>query len=1086
MSKVLLEAILDDGIRQPKFFNGRLLSGEDLTAQQLANRLANERLGRALGDGVAFGFEVSDPGTGTVAAPLVWVEPGVAVNRLGQVLRLSVRIELALASQSSSFGTADDDGTGLFGECDRPGEGTYVAGTGVYLLLVAPASGTQGRALVSGLGNRLTRCNVGYVVDGVCFRVVKLDLPAAQLNDTPHLRSRAAYTCFGIEALDDVSEHPFGPPLDAYGAVDALRAVGAVTDCDVPLAVLAWSAETGIGFVDLWSVRRRIIDPRMTDTWQPLIGDRRAAEADAALRQFQEHLRSIQLHDTVLKRRAAEDRFVFLPPAGYLPVGDGAFDWHVFLGPMAPPAETRVDEALLRAIVHEALYRAPIVITPFAESLKPKLAPPTPVSVYRVPEHEDFVVFARSAFGRLRVFLQPTPTADQATDVRAARQDGNAESAASRADGDVFVVSTLAPGHHTVRVAADEFVEPEPVDADIVGGRTTDVVIALQPLPNGRLIISVVDANGKAIGESVSAVSASSGGAAVNAELTSGDWLLAALPDGSYDVTVTAPHYLTGRLSGVAIKRGQVVHRTIPLTAARRDKPPLCIGVANLRMPPLLKGRICLVFTEKSLREQSIYRVEKQALQIEAVAEEDTSEKVVVRLRKEQRALEFADAETRRRRGVQSFFDVGFRDLMPELQRQIDPSRFIDIPWLGMEQMEPLSDAVREWLAAWKAYLAEEQPTAKLGKASPVIYVDPHWKVPSRGSEIFRSPYAYAVFGEFYVPVSITPSTHIIPIPVPLDERQIVGLPDWHIRALQDNQIRFVDQLPTLWGEAVEDILGETPEVADSIILDAGARVLEINQTREYLRGVTADQRDAMKNSGIADDVALANADRDALKAALAAGAGGAAGKDFGPLAERLISQARAVVPRQTWQLNGLDLTDDEVGKLHTQGVDSQGALRAVIAKGDRLAAVASNTGIDAARLSDRQGAIVENLALASLQMAPRAEVTSIGGVDATLARTMAAQGFDSTEKLATANAKDLSTKAGISEARASEIITNAGHSALSAQPASLLAPVAGHGDVTIGTLSALGSANEAAAKLNVNVAEATGLLNALNRFQVR
>ena len=53
----LQQPILDGGIRSINFFNGRLLSARDLTREQSANREAERRLGRAIGEGIAYGYE---------------------------------------------------------------------------------------------------------------------------------------------------------------------------------------------------------------------------------------------------------------------------------------------------------------------------------------------------------------------------------------------------------------------------------------------------------------------------------------------------------------------------------------------------------------------------------------------------------------------------------------------------------------------------------------------------------------------------------------------------------------------------------------------------------------------------------------------------------------------------------------------------------------------------------------------------------------------------------------------------------------------------------------------------------------------
>ena len=88
------EPILDDGIRTVNFFNGRLLTGEDLGREQEANRLGHRRLGRAIGEGVACGFEVEIGPGSTTATPVLRIRPGVAVNRRGAVLALESLVDL--------------------------------------------------------------------------------------------------------------------------------------------------------------------------------------------------------------------------------------------------------------------------------------------------------------------------------------------------------------------------------------------------------------------------------------------------------------------------------------------------------------------------------------------------------------------------------------------------------------------------------------------------------------------------------------------------------------------------------------------------------------------------------------------------------------------------------------------------------------------------------------------------------------------------------------------------------------------------------------------------------------------------------
>ena len=79
--------ILDGGIKSINFFNGRLLSAEDLSQEQSANKQSNRQLGQSIGDGVAYGLEVKETsGQSTPTAPIVTVNAGLALNRQGQTL----------------------------------------------------------------------------------------------------------------------------------------------------------------------------------------------------------------------------------------------------------------------------------------------------------------------------------------------------------------------------------------------------------------------------------------------------------------------------------------------------------------------------------------------------------------------------------------------------------------------------------------------------------------------------------------------------------------------------------------------------------------------------------------------------------------------------------------------------------------------------------------------------------------------------------------------------------------------------------------------------------------------------------------
>lgn len=316
----LQQPVIDGGIRSVNFFNGRMLTARDLTREQAANREVDRRLGQAAGEGVVYGLEVSKSTRSTNEAPVVAIEKGLAVNRNGQTLWLRDRTEVALVRKASASVAGI-----TFSECLPLQSGTYVAGAGVYLLTVAPAETREGRAVTNALDTGGAPCNTDAVVSAVQFRLIQLDPPitTAELQDEHHLRNVIAYKCFGLSDTKAYVKDPFGTELKEYGLLDDLRG-NLLTDCDVPLGVLYWTLTDGIKFVDMWSVRRRLIDPAATDRWGIVMDDRRRNEAEAMLFQFRDQLATIFSAEPNLGFVAASAHFRYLPPVGILPLGDVA------------------------------------------------------------------------------------------------------------------------------------------------------------------------------------------------------------------------------------------------------------------------------------------------------------------------------------------------------------------------------------------------------------------------------------------------------------------------------------------------------------------------------------------------------------------------------------------------------------------------------------------------------------------------------------------------------------------------------------------------------------------------------------------
>src|SRR5215470_15704071 len=364
MSAITLKKpMTEGGIRTINFFNGRMLSGEDLTQEQSANREARLRMGLTIGEGVASGLEVFEtPTVSTKTSPVVTVTAGLALNREGQTLALAADTDVSLVRPLD--GDASASTTGVFAQCQPPQSGVYIAGAGVYLLTITPATAGEGRAPVSGLGNVTAACNTRYTVEGVQFRLLQLDVTPAELGQPDLLRNLMAQKCFDAAVLQDFSANPFGPVPDQYGLLDELRPQR-LLDSDVPLALLYWTTD-GIQFIDLWAVRRSITPPTGISRWSLLVGERRRSEATAMFLQFADHMQTLRETTANLNTLVATQHFLYLPPVGILPLSDtgavAGVSYQTFFDQQAYHPPVFIEEAVIEPLVRTALTYAPIVL----------------------------------------------------------------------------------------------------------------------------------------------------------------------------------------------------------------------------------------------------------------------------------------------------------------------------------------------------------------------------------------------------------------------------------------------------------------------------------------------------------------------------------------------------------------------------------------------------------------------------------------------------------------------------------------------------------------------------------------------------
>jgi hypothetical protein len=396
----LLSPVLDGGVQNVNFVNGRVLTADDLTAERRANLLRQRLLGQCVGDGVDFGLSVKvSPASVAFGQQVVTVTAGVALNRNGEVLQLASDTAVTLATPPQA-GPAN---AGLFEPCAPPQ--TELTNPGIYVLTIMPASGFQGQVPVVQLnsGQVATSCNSAFATAGVQFRMppVSLDTAGSSLQNAlfqlanqiqsqlvnnasqasvapalSQLRNGLAYACFGTEQVEQYAVDPLSflsqtMPFSSYGLVDQARGAGLLTDCEVPLALLYWTP-AGVQFLDMWSVRRRITREPVTRKLPLLEGDRRVSESEAMLLQFEDQVQSLLAATTGLNAISVDSYFLFLPPVGMVAVtGNGiravttstplaGFDLGTFFGAHASQEVATTDGALLRDLFQDALYHEPI------------------------------------------------------------------------------------------------------------------------------------------------------------------------------------------------------------------------------------------------------------------------------------------------------------------------------------------------------------------------------------------------------------------------------------------------------------------------------------------------------------------------------------------------------------------------------------------------------------------------------------------------------------------------------------------------------------------------------------------------------
>jgi hypothetical protein len=399
MDTMFLTSILAGGMNNPNFFNGRILTAQDLRDLQTSGLLRSRRLGLALGEGVAYGLFAGKQGDTQLT-----ISAGLAVNRRGDALLLPEDNAIPMQTAAQVLSPSADS---PFQGC-APDSITNARAPGYFLLAITYAvQPSREQAPHSGLNSGYLVCTSRYETEGVQFKLVPLENLFTAADPENLRRSRLAGLMFGIATLRTFANDPF-QLYAAFGLADQLRSAGRLLDCDVPLAVLHWTG-TRLRFVDSWAARRAPAAPAATTPFplqapspEPFpqhVSARRYVEAQAVFQQFQAQLAEISDPPNA----SVETNFSFLPAAGYLPLGAGKFSLARFF-PRNTNTPRQLDPAFVRLLFHDSFFIEPVAVVP---------GQPVAVDFFHVTgAPESFVIFAR----REPILVQPEKEAPEAVE----------------------------------------------------------------------------------------------------------------------------------------------------------------------------------------------------------------------------------------------------------------------------------------------------------------------------------------------------------------------------------------------------------------------------------------------------------------------------------------------------------------------------------------------------------------------------------------------------------------------------------------------------------------------------------------------
>lgn len=798
-----------------RFFNGRLLTGDDLTREQRNAYARDERIAAALGSGIVAGLEVD---VFDAAGLTLALTPGRAINLRGVWLELTKDTSLKLELPTTP---PAEPRRAEWRPCAMPLppelKPARPPAAGIYLLTIGPATlDSTETARVLQIDRSNDPCTVSYVREAVVLRAIRMTVLTEALAGVPdaQLRNAAAHACFATAELPADPSHPV-----PGGAIEALRGKQAELAEDVPLAILRIGGDLKIAWVDMWSARRRPVPPAHYVLFERVTGPHSLAEAEARLLQFQDQIARLPAPpDRSERDGAASETFAWLPPAGLLPPGWDAEAWARFFGNfMAPPAVRPCDPALLPSILAGAARSAAIPVPPGADATD---APAIDVYVARDPTtHTDgAVVFVQSTQSRALVELENANNSVKSgmlkqLSVRLVSADGLRSWDMIRRGKHTWVSPDVEPGDYTIQLVSPVLAAETVPALSTVAGRVHATSLAVKPVA-GKIVVDAPETEYLDVYE----VFATRDNRRLDAvwDPLARRWLVEGALAGTWTVTGRA----RGRLSALLTRTADVVvnagHTTaVTLEFAEKvEAPPHWLTYDHDAQRKIKLVMIEMSVTDRihdlvrELKGGDYYmqrRAEYEAVttgMMAASAYKDFLPKSQVPEATE--ALKLGDRSIYMRKPTAGASDgTNYAEL-----RQWGAS----VAFKAFVPLAQLPDTVGAWLAKWQLWIAFNEPSeaerAAILAATPALWLKPGTTLLSLADN--RSPptttEVWAVFGPTALPVGVTREASRMPTKyVPID-----------YTLLLKKRKKFPWDLPTYYG--IDEIAAMGKDIKDQLI----------------------------------------------------------------------------------------------------------------------------------------------------------------------------------------------------------------------------------------------------------------------------